>query len=332
MKTIKQFFFILLFCLLLVNISSGQDNLQNIYQPVFNNPAYNSFNDCYSANMIVRNQWGGKVTGSPEVYGVNLFVPTARRLGFSLQAVDEEQGLSSRFTMLGIMSHHIKLTEKSDLGFGYGVGFDYNSYDINKIYEYNPDIILSDNDLENELNAKISVGLFYRMPFFYSGFSFNTTLNSEYSSYKVVRGFDWIAGSVVSLNDYLALKPELAVKYYRIKESIYTSSNSTDEWIDPIFNLGINALLKNRVWLGVNRRFEYAQTYSVAFYINSSLKLGYTFEKGIGNGINQFDSHVFRLSWNLEKKQGKKASSDNDENVDEAPAYFTHEAKNSMYW
>jgi type IX secretion system PorP/SprF family membrane protein len=330
MKAINRFLFVLCLSLFVTNSGFAQDNLQNIFNPVFSNPSFNAFNDCYSTELLYRNQWGSTVVGNPELYGANLFAPTSKNLGLGLQILDEESGASSRFSLLGKLSHYVKLSDYSFLGFGYGVGFEHVSYDIAKIYEYNPDIVVSDDELDNSINAKVSVGLFYTTKNFYTGIDFNTTLNSEYSKYKVVRGFDWTAAYFFHANENLILKPVLSAKYYRIRESIYINSNYSNDWIDPIFNLGVNAFLYNRIWVGVAQRFDYAQTYSLAFYINNSIKLGYTFERGIGTGINQCDSHMINLTWNYDKRKTKsrqRAKAKNEDSTDK----FTPDVKELMY-
>jgi type IX secretion system PorP/SprF family membrane protein len=328
MKGISRFIFCLLFCLLFV-FSYGQDNLQNLFQPVFNNPSYNAFNDCYSVNMVVRNQWGNSVVGSPDLYGLNLFVPTERILGFSAQLMDEEQGWSSRHTVMGFLSHYVRFSETQFLGFGYGVGIDNFSYDIEGILEDNPEVNIDDyEDLENETNARVAVGLTYNAPHFFAGVSFNTTLNDEYSKYNFARGFDGFTGYFFNLKNGIVLKPNLEVKYYRYRESFYYESESKTDWIDPIVNLGINALLYNRIWLGVSQRFNYAQTYTVAFYISKLLKVAYTFERGIGSGVNQFDSHRFGLSWNFNRRKNNIEDSESDKMDEEK---FISAERNLMY-
>jgi len=304
MKTINRLLLILLFCFLFFYRSSyGQDNLQNIFQPVFNNPAYNAFKNCVSIEAIARRQWGSNVEGSPNVYGVNVFIPIEKKLGGAVMAFNEELGLNTRVIVTGSLSHYIRISHKGYLGFGYSAGIEQNSYNISKIYEDNPGLIVGEYDLEDQVNARIAIGLFYYRPYFFSGISVNTALASEYSEYQVARGFDWIIGGMFMIQDWLFLKPEFSIKYDRVRDRIYSGSIENKGWVDPIYNMGLNTLLFDRIYLGISHRFKFAQTYSFGLYINRSVKLQYSFERGVGSGINQFDSHVFGFTWNICKKK-----------------------------
>lgn len=307
MKTFNRLLCLLLPCFLFIGIETvnGQDNLQNIYLPEYTNPAYNALKDFSSINMLTRNQWGSNVVGSPETYGLDLFFPIKDRLGGGVFVYSEDLGLTSRFISTLNLTHYARLAEDKFLGFGYRAGIEHVSYDISEIYEYNPDIII-DDELDNKLNAHVAVGLFYYQPNFYTGISMSTNIANEYSANQVSRGFDFFIGKFFELKNDILIKPEFAVKYYRIKEFTYTESEAKDEWVDPIYNLGASIFLLNRIWFGVTQRFEYAQIYSCDFYVTKSIKMGYSYERGIGSGVNRFDSHVFRIGWNFWNKKSKE--------------------------
>jgi len=280
---------------------------QGILQAEFLNPAYNSFKDYVSLGFYNRMQWGSAFKYSPETYVANLFLPVRKtRLGVSLGFIMEDLGLRQTTEFKLSACYNIRLSGDKLLAFGYSVGFLQNSLDQDKIISY-PDEDLSFLLLQEELNSTYpttSVGLMFLTPrWFLSLSSMTIGFKKEMDDSQYFPGFDFSGGSLFVLSPWLKLRPGFIMKYYNEKGIKYASGISNKYKVPTIYDVSANFLISERVWLGTSHRFNQAHTFSTDLLIVNSLKLGYTFELGIGEGLNQFNSHGLRLSYSFGHKR-----------------------------
>lgn len=304
--------FLILFALLFeCNFGFGQDEqvyTQSILKQEFLNPAYNSFKDYSSVSLLSREQWNNAVVGSPKTNAASLYCPLKLSgLGIGFVAISEEIGLRDKLSFSGTLSHNVKITSKSYLAFGYGVGFEKTSYDLQRMITQNEDIEIRDLDLDYT-RMSFTLGLFYYSTHFFSGISSNALAASKKSnSGWLLPGFDFTLGSMHEINKKILFRPDLAIKYYNVKDIVYTDGVKEVSYYSSVFDLSLNFLLDNRLWIGTGRRFNQAQTFSVDLIIHKELKLGYTYELGFGKGLNQFDSQGIRLVWNFIPNPAKES-------------------------
>lgn len=272
---------------------------QSIMKQEFMNPAYNSFKDYTSVNLMSRHQWYNKVPGAPNTYAANVYVPISLSgLGVGFTAISESIGLREKVYFAGSISHNIRVSTRNYLAFGYSLGIQSISYDMDRMHTY-PDINISGLDL-NYTSMNLGVGLFYYTPIYFVGISSNTLMNdNQYQGNTFLPGFDFTAGFMYRISDQLLLRPDFILKYYPINEKTYSNGDVFSSKTDPILDVSINFLLDEKLWLGTSHRFGQAQTFSADVIIKESYKIGYTFELGIGEGMNQFNSHGIRLTWNI---------------------------------
>lgn len=272
---------------------------QSIMKQEFLNPAYSSFKDYTSVNLMSRHQWYNKVPGAPNTYAANVYVPiNLSGLGIGVTAISESIGLRQKVNLAGSISHNIRVSTRNYLAFGYSLGFQNISYDMDRMRTY-PDITISGLEL-NYTNINLGIGLFYYTPIYFIGISSNTLMNgSRYQGNTFLTGFDFTAGFMYRISDQLLLRPDFILKYYPVDEKIYANGEVFNSKTDPILDVSINFLLDEKLWLGTSHRFGQAQTFSADVIIKESFKIGYTFELGIGKGMNQFNSHGIRLTWNI---------------------------------
>lgn len=312
MKKIVSFIFI--FSGLFLSTGSGyaQDvpmHTQSILQQEFINPAYHSFKDYLSVSAYNRAQWGSQFDYSPETYVVDAYYPLQPgTFGINLEVIREDIGLRKNTGLSVSFCHNVLLSANALLSFGYNVGFLQKSIDRDKILSY-PDedlsFLLTDDDL-NTLYPTASVGVFFLTPKFYCGFSsMAAALRKKIDDSQYFPGFDLSAGGMFTLSPAVHLRPGLIVKYYREKE--FTSGGGSSGNIPPVYDLSVNFLYRDKIWLGTSHRFNQAQTFSVDLNIGKNLRAGYTYELGIGKGLNQFDTHGFRLSYIIPSKVGEEA-------------------------
>ena len=273
---------------------------QSVVKQEYLNPAYNSFKDYTSINLFTRNQWGG-VANHPRLYGANFFMPLrVSRLGVGLTLIKEEIGLRNINSFSTILTHNLRVSMKSYLSFGYGLGGELTSYDRDRIIAMNDEYINYDIDW-TMFNPAIKLGLFYADPNFFVGVSSNTVLGRDNDESWYLPGFDFVLGAMCRLNRSVFFRPDLIVKYYRNEQVSVVESVSSNSYVPPVFDLSVSFLLDERLWLSTSHRFNLAHTFSVDFLISSNFQMGYSFEMGIGDGLNQFDSHAITLSYKIRK-------------------------------
>ena len=293
-----------LFVLLLeCQYAVSQDEMmhtQSVMKQEYLNPAYNSFKDFTSISLFSRQQWSNTVVGSPETYAASFYTPMRLSgLGIGLITISEKIGLRNKVSASGSLTTNVRLASTSYLAFGFGLGFESTTYDRERMILQYPGLDIGDFDL-NYTKTSITLGFFYYATHVFCGLSSNTLIDRQrISGDWFLPGFDFSLGSMHQLNKNVMFRPELAIKYYHVRDVVYDDGIRNISFFDPIYELSANFLLDNRLWLGTSRRFNQAHTFSVDVIIHEKLKLGYTYELGIGSGLNQFNSQGIRLSWNF---------------------------------
>lgn len=272
---------------------------QSVMKQEFMNPAYNSFKDYISVNLMSRHQWLNKLSGAPKTYAANVYIPVnLSGFGIGVMSVNQSIGLRKKNSFSVSFSHNLRVSSFDYLALGYGVGIQNVSYDMNKIITY-PDLDLGGLEL-NSTNMTASLGLFFFDPMFFLGLSSNFLVNNKkYSQSGIIPGIDFTSGLMYPLNDRIIIRPDMVLKYYPVKMYLYENGGKQESKADPILDLGLNLLLAEKLWVGTSHRFGHAQTFSVVLNARESFRFGYTFELGIGKGINQFNSHGVHLTWDI---------------------------------
>jgi len=108
-------------------------------------------------------------------------------------------------------------------------------------------------------------------------------------------GFDLTLGAMFKLNEQVVLRPEIFSKYYTFKDNVYSGVRDNIY----LFDFSVSCLLAEKLWVGTSYRYKQAQTISVDFLLGKQLRIGYTYELGLGSGYYQYGSHAFRMGWNF---------------------------------
>jgi type IX secretion system PorP/SprF family membrane protein len=271
---------------------------QSVVKQEYLNPAYNSFKDYTSVNILARNQWGG-VDNHPRLYGANFYMPIhLSRLGVGLTLLKEEIGLRNICSLSASLAHNLRISMQSYLSFGYGIGAELTSYDRDRIVAMNDNYLNYDIDWTT-FGPSFKLGVFYADPHIFAGLSSNTVTGRSNDKNWYLPGLDFVCGAMYRLSRSVFFRPDLIIKYYRNEKVVVTESVPADSYVPPVFDLSVSFLLDERVWLSTSHRFNLAHTFSVDFLIASDFQLGYSFELGIGEGLNQFNSHAISLSYKI---------------------------------
>jgi type IX secretion system PorP/SprF family membrane protein len=280
---------------------------QGILQQEFLNPAYNSFKENVSAAVYNRQQWGNKFEYSPGTYVANLYVPfTKTRLGSNFGVIVEDIGLRTTTEVKLSLCHNIKVSENCRWAIGYSVGFLQNSFDRDKIISY-PDEDLSYLLSQAQLNSTsptFSLGTLFLAPRWFVGLNtMGVLVTKGMKDSQYFPGFDFSAGSIFSLSPLVKFRPGVIVKYYNQKSIV--SENGVlirKNAIPVICDLSTIFWITNKIGLGTSHRVKQAQTFSLDVIIAKNMQIGYTFEWGIGSGLNQFNSQGLRLAYKFKHK------------------------------
>ena len=284
---------------------------QGIMQQEFLNPAYNSFKGYINLGIYNRAQWDTKFDYSPSSYVANLFLPISKtHLGTNVGMIVEDIGLRTTTELKLSLCHNLRVSKSGYLALGYSVGFLQNSFNREKIISY-PDedlsFLLDQADL-NALYPSVSIGMLYLSRKWFVGISSMTTsIKKDMHDSQYLPGFDFSCGAMFNLSPNLKLRPGIIVKYYN--EKITKSENGVvvnNYQVPTVYDFATNLLLFNKFWIGTSHRLKQAQTFSMDLVIAQNLKMGYTFELGIGEGLNQFNSHGIRLSYSFKKRNEKQ--------------------------
>ncbi len=280
---------------------------QGIMQQEFLNPAYNSFKAYPELAIYNRAQWGTKFDYSPNSYVANFFLPFRKtRLGTNLGIIVEDIGLRTTTEFKFSLCHNLRVNENGYFALGYSVGFLQNSFNREKIISY-PDedlsFLLSQKDF-NSLHPTVSIGVLYLSRKWFAGISSMTTsIKKNMDDSQYLPGFDFSCGAMLNLSPFLKVRPGAIIKYYN--ERIIKSENGiiiNNYRVPVIYDFAANFLVFNKFWVGTSHRLNQAQTFSLDLVVGQNLRMGYTFELGIGDGLNQFNSHGIKLSYSFQKR------------------------------
>jgi len=160
--------------------------------------------------------------------------------------------------------------------------------------------LLGQSDL-NSVHATASIGLNLYTDIWHLGLSSMTaSLGKDKDDSQYLPGFDFAVGAKFKLSPYMEFRPEFIMKYYN--EKSYSANNGVifkSENMPKVYDLAANFILRDKVWLGTSHRFRQAQTFTLDMKVLSNMRVGYIFELGIGDGLNQFNSHGLRLAYEI---------------------------------
>ena len=301
-----QYLVFLLSCLVAGGNASAQFELSvpAITKQEFFNPAFNSYKDHISLNMMSRQQWYNAGIEGPKVLALNGFVPIGKGdIGIGGTVISEDIGLRSVNTAYLNLSKDLRIAMDAHLAFGLGLGIQSESYSRKEMVHY-PEVNFDGVDF-HQVNPALSMGTMLMVSNLFLGASSNITVSKNDFDYKYLAGFDGVAGIVKVVNPDFVYRLALVGKYYiQNKFEAGKDGKLNNGYVDPILDLSFHCFLFERIWLGTSHRFKEAQTLTVSARLGKSkrLTLGYLYEKGIGSGLNRYDTQGVFLSYNFLKK------------------------------
>ncbi|MCK9450488.1 MAG: type IX secretion system membrane protein PorP/SprF [Bacteroidales bacterium] len=219
------------------------------------NPAYAGANNMASASLRYRKQWAG-FDGAPSTLtfnGEGKVIKDALALG--LTVISDNIGITNSTSVDLSIASHLRISEKGILSAGIKAGVSMLNSDFSKLENVNPTDPLYASD---KLSITyLGLGLLYHTPKFYVGFSIPRMISfgDVAPQTKVFKPHYFLYGGYrISLDDNLALRPALLVKY--VEAAAVEADIAMDVWYKGLFGLGVSYRTADAVTMAVKARFS----------------------------------------------------------------------------
>lgn len=281
--------------------SKGIAQQSSLYsQYMFNglvlNPAYTGMSQGINTTLMYRQQWSG-VEGSPNTATVSIDSPVGSR-AISVGGIfsQEHSGEVTRQTFYGMGAYRLALG-KGKLSFGLQIGL--NNYKVNfdKFTTHLPDPTLPNGE-QQKMAFNVGTGLFYHTDKFYVGFSVPTILKSSLADDNQTlvaeesRSYFFNGGYVFNVGTNFKLKPNVLVGLI--------------EGAPVQFDLNLNALFQEFIWLGVSYSLKESVTFLTQLELSNNFRLGYSYDLVTNaNAGNTRGSHEIMLNIFFTGKKAK---------------------------
>jgi type IX secretion system PorP/SprF family membrane protein len=266
-----------LILLMLALESYGQQDAQftqYMYNTINVNPAYAGSRQTMSIFALHRTQWVG-LDGAPTTNTVSIHTPiNGSDVGLGLSIVNDRLGPSDENNVALDFSYTIPTSESYKLSFGIKGSANMLNVDFTKLtYQY-PNASQRDN-IDNRFSPNVGVGLYLHSENTYFGLSapnfletkhFDRYANAGATSYIAKERINYYAimGHVFNLSTELKLKPAVLAKL------VQGSPLQVD--------LSLNAMVSEKLTLGLAYRWSAAVSAMVGFQANDSWFIGYGYD------------------------------------------------------
>ena len=282
-----------------------------MYNTLSINPAYAGSRDVLSVLGLYRNQWFNNIEGAPNSYTFSMHSPVGRNVGLGLNIVRDEIFISNETYIDLAFSYTVNLSEKGKLNLGLKGGAHLLDIDTARLNtgSFNGGDVDSQINIDNKFSPQFGLGAFYYTDKYYLGFSApnvietehfdeSTTIGSSTNSSATAReqiNYYLIGGYVFEINPDLDLKPSGLLKAV--------------EGAPLAVDLSLNALIKDKLTLGVAYRWSAALSAMAGFQLSDQLLLGIAYDRETTE-LNQFNSGSYEvfLRYELFKKEERMIS------------------------
>jgi len=275
---------------------------QYMFNEMFINPAYAGSRDQVSSTLVYRNQWVG-MEGAPKTQTASINAPLLnRKLGVGLNIMNESIGVTKQFAVYGNYAYRIRVGETGALAMGIQGGF------INHQENLADVVTNEENDSEFLFNTpKVVIpnagfGVYYNSERFYAGLSVPRTLRNKIAgngTSDVATDFSFstwhyyfTAGYVFPVSASIKLKPTMMLKAV--------------EAAPLVGDVSINALFRDRIWLGAAFRSGDAFAGMLTLQATPNLRVGYSYDYTTTD-LNSYSNGTHEINigydFSLEKKR-----------------------------
>ncbi|AEH01680.1 type IX secretion system membrane protein PorP/SprF [Lacinutrix sp. 5H-3-7-4] len=273
---------------------------QYMYNTISVNPAYAGSRDVISIAGLYRTQWVG-LDGAPDTQTFNIHSPIgdSKKVGLGLSIVNDNIGPTHETYFDIDFSYTVNTSEEGRLSFGVKGGGHLLDVAYSELNQYTSDPLLQ-SDIKNRFSPNVGAGVYYRKgDRWYVGLSAPNLLEtthfeeSSLSEAKEKINLYLIGGYVFDINQDLKLKPAVLFK------GVQGAPLQAD--------LTVNALLKEKLTLGLAYRWSAAFSALVGYQFTDKIMLGVAYDRETTElGNTQFEQGSYEVFLRFEIFQNQK--------------------------
>jgi type IX secretion system PorP/SprF family membrane protein len=268
---------------------------QYMFNQLFLNPAYAGSHLYPNASLLFRDQWVG-YAGAPvtELLSMDGNLKN-QNMGLGFTLVNDHIGVTNRTGLYGDYAYHLKLNDKMTLSMGLSGGADMYEAQLTSLTVWNPDDPVFASNIQSKLVPNFGTGLYLYGKDYYAGLSIPTMLSYKPNTFLYInmndlpelqRTYYLTGGYTYVIDKNVSLKPSLLFEYI----------NGAPVTVD--FNL--NALLDNKIYLGVSYRTGDDFIAMVEVYVSVNIRVGYAYDYPISAMSNvAAGSQEINISYDL---------------------------------
>ena len=288
----------------LVNILLAQTPGHRPYRqfsanPYLFNPAFVGINNQTELNLAYRQQWVN-FKDAPVITGLNLQIPTNKRVALGFNISTDKQVLLRNSTFMATFGYIIPISENQTLRFGISGGAGINALDLSaeELNSNDPAIINASN---NNFYVDGNVGVVYA----HSGFKFGFALTELFSS----NSFNHDSFNKFAFSN---LKNRLYSASYRFNVGImdnfavepYILYRQSADGLQDSWEAASMIYYRNKVWMGAG----YNQNNGLALFfglnLKDKLKMSYGYEfPPFKSGVTATSAHELHMTVTFGKKK-----------------------------
>jgi type IX secretion system PorP/SprF family membrane protein len=271
---------------------------QYMFNQMVVNPGYAGSKPYLSADALYRRQWVN-FPGSPRTETVSIHGPVGlTNMGLGLGIVHDEIGVEKNTDVYISYSYHLKLSNRLKLGLGIRGGLTFYSANLDKLVYWDQNDQTFPQETQTNTIPNAGAGAFLYERLWYVGLSVPNLLSTDPNrpltintddvkliNHKV-RHYYFSAGYAFEINQDVVLKPSALLKY---------------TWNVPVeVDFNVNALLMERLWLGVSYRTGDSFVGLIGVNITKQLRLMYAYDFTMTDIKNYSDgTHEITLGYDF---------------------------------
>ena len=268
---------LLFFLLITLPTAAQQDPVftQYMFNGQIHNPAYAGMWEKIGFTALVREQWAG-INRAPLTEAISFHTPLNNEsVGLGLNIINDTYGREKRLSILADYAYEIYLTPQRRLRFGIKFGFTNYKNPLTE-YELYPDNEFDRafaQDIDLSFLPNFGIGAFLYQDNYYIGLAIPKLVENDfknnyqnYTTKAEVRTLYLNGGYVFQFytGNRLVLKPTAMVRA---------------SWGDQIqWDLAINVLLKEKLWLGIMNRSNNAACVTAQWMFTNNMRLGFAMD------------------------------------------------------
>lgn len=249
---------------------------QYMFNQMVVNPGYAGSKPYLSADAVYRKQWVD-FPGSPTTQAFSIHSPVGlTNMGLGLGVTHDAIGVENNTDITISYSYHLKLNEALKLGLGVRGGLTFYSARNPDLVFWDPNDRVFPQEIQTKTLPSAGTGAFLYHRLWYAGIAVPRLLSTDpdrpltinTSDTKLlphkVRHYYITGGYVFEINQDVVLKPSTLMKY---------------TWNAPVeVDINLNALLMERLWLGVSYRTGDSFIGLIGVNITKQLRLAYAYD------------------------------------------------------